>query len=250
MEFKEKTVIITGSGAGIGKATALKFAENGANVVVNSVSASGAAVLTELQRRGFPSIFVQADVSLAEGAEKLISTTVKEFGEIDVLVNTAGVVASGSIEQCSEEEWDRSMTTNVKSVFLTSKLALPYLRDRHGVIVNISSTVAIKGVANRAVYSASKGAVLSLSRSMAAEYVREGVRVNCVCPGTIETPSFRGRVAASADPEAAMKDFVARQPMGRLGTPEEIAQAILFAASPDVTFMTGANIVVDGAMTL
>ncbi len=142
------------------------------------------------------------------------------------------------------------MTTNVKSVFLTSKLALPYLRDRHGVIVNISSTVAIKGVANRAVYSASKGAVLSLSRSMAAEYVREGVRVNCVCPGTIETPSFHDRVSASADPEKAMEDFIARQPMGRLGTPEEIAQAILFAASPDVTFMTGANIVVDGAMTL
>lgn len=102
------------------------------------------------------------------------------------------------------------MTTNVKSVFLTSKLALPYLRDRHGVIVNISSTVAIKGVANRAVYSASKGAVLSLSRSMAAEYVREGVRVNCVCPGTIETPSFHDRVSASADPEKAMEDFIAR----------------------------------------
>lgn len=124
------------------------------------------------------------------------------------------------------------------------------LKEQGITMVYISSTVAIKGVANRAVYSASKGAVLSLSRSMAAEYVREGVRVNCVCPGTIETPSFHDRVSASADPEKAMEDFIARQPMGRLGTPEEIAQAILFAASPDVTFMTGANIVVDGAMTL
>ncbi len=228
----------------------MAFAALGACVVVNSRSKTAGQVCGEIADQGGTAVFVQADVATAEGAARLIQTAAERFGGIDILVNVAGIVASGSVEQCSEEEWDRSMTTNVKSVFLTSKLALPYLRDRHGVIVNISSTVAIKGVANRAVYSASKGAVLSLSRSMAAEYVREGVRVNCVCPGTIETPSFHDRVSASADPEKAMEDFIARQPMGRLGTPEEIAQAILFAASPDVTFMTGANIVVDGAMTL
>ena len=142
------------------------------------------------------------------------------------------------------------MKVNVKSVYLTSRLAMPYLREKKGVIVNITSTVAIKGVPNRAVYSATKGAILSLSRSMAAEYIGEGIRVNCVCPGTVESASFKRRVAASPDPEQAMKDFVARQPMGRLGTPEELAEAILFAASPDVTFMTGANIVVDGGMTI
>jgi len=250
MKFKGKTVVITGSGAGIGRATALAFAREGANVVINSVSPSGAEVLGVMQENGWPAVFVQADVSCREGAEKLISTAVETFGGIDVLANIAGIVANGGVEACSEEDWDRSMLVNVKSVYLTCKLALPYLRERKGVIVNTASTVAVKGVASRAAYSATKGAVLSLSRSMAVEYVREGIRVNCVSPGTVVSPSFMDRVNQSADPEQAMKDFVARQPMGRLGTPEEIAEAFLFAADPNVGFMTGSNIMVDGAMTV
>lgn len=250
MDFSGKTVIVTGAGAGMGKAAAMGFARLGASLVVNSVSGSAARVSEELNACGYPAIFVKADVSDGEGAKKLIDEAVKAYGGIDVLVNAAGVVANGSVEECDEETWDNSMKVNVKSVYLTSRLAMPYLRERKGVIVNITSTVAIKGVPNRAVYSATKGAILSLSRSMAAEYIGEGIRVNCVCPGTVESESFKRRVAASPDPEQAMKDFVARQPMGRLGTPEELAEAILFAASPDVTFMTGANIVVDGGMTI
>ena len=250
MRFKNKTVVITGSGAGIGKAAAIQFAQEGANVVINSMSPSGAAVLDEMQAKGWPAIFVQADVSVAEGAEKLISAAVEAFGGIDVLANVAGIVANGSVEDCTEDEWDRSMQVNVKSVYLTSKLAMPYLRRAKGVIVNITSTVAVKGVAARAAYSATKGAVLSLSKSMAAEYVQEGIRVNCVCPGTTVSPSFMDRVNSYDDPEQAMKNFIDRQPMGRLGEADEIARAILFAADPGVTFMTGANIVVDGAMTL
>lgn len=250
MDFTSKVVVITGAGAGIGRAAALAFAEHGASVVLNSVSCSAEAVCEEIRAAGHPAVFVQADISTVEGAQKLICAAADSFGGIDVLANVAGVVANGSVEQCSEEVWDRSMAINVKGVYLTCKHAMPYLRRSKGVIVNITSTVAIKGVANRAVYSATKGAVLSLSKSMAAEYVREGIRINCVCPGTVVSPSFLQRVESSSDPEQAMKDFVARQPMGRLGTPEEIAEAILFAADPAVTFMTGANIVVDGAMTV
>lgn len=250
MDFTDKVVIITGAGAGMGRAAALKFAALGASVVVNSLSVSAEKVCQELKSRGCPALFVQGDVSEPEDAERLVRSAAETFGKIDVLVNAAGMVANGSVEQCDEETWDKSMKTNVKSVFLMSRLTLPWLRKTKGVIVNITSTVAIKGVVNRAAYSATKGAILSLSRSMAAEYVGEGIRINCVCPGTVETESFRRRVAQSPDPEQAMRDFVARQPMGRLGTPEELAEAILFAASPEVGFMTGANIVVDGAMTV
>lgn len=249
MLFEGKTVIITGSGAGIGRSAAVAFAKAGANVVTNSVSGNS-SVCDEIRAAGGNAIYVKADVSTAEGVETLFREAVAAYGDIDVVVNAAGIVPEGNVETCDEDEWDRVMRINVKSVYLMAHNAIPYLRKTKGCMVNITSTVAIKGVANRASYSASKGAVLSLSRSMAIEYAKEGIRVNCVCPGTVCSPSFMQRVNNAPDPEAAMKNFVARQPMGRLGEPDEVARAILFAADPNVGFMTGANIVVDGAMTV
>jgi len=193
---------------------------------------------------------VQADVGTLEGCKAIIEKTVEKFGRIDVLVNAAGIVVDGNVETADIDDWDRSMDVNVKSVFLLSRFAMPYLRETKGSIVNVASVVAIKGVKNRAIYSATKGAMIALSQSMAAEYVSEGIRINCVSPGTVLSPSLMGRVNKTNDPEAAMRNFEARQPTGKLGTCEELAKAIVFAAAQGIGFLTGANIVVDGGMTI
>jgi len=249
-DFSNMTVIVTGSGAGMGREAAKLFAAYGANVVVNSLSASCEGARKEIEEAGGSVMSVQADVGTMEGCEAIIRNTVERFGRIDVLVNAAGIVVDGSVETADMDDWDRSMNTNVKSVFMLSRLAMPYLRETKGSIVNVASVVAIKGVKNRAIYSATKGAMVALSQSMAAEHVGEGIRINCVSPGTVLSPSLQGRIDKTDDPEQAMKNFVARQPLGRLGTSDEVAKAIVFAAAQGIGFMTGANIVVDGGMTI
>ena len=249
-DFKDMTVIVTGSGAGMGREAAKLFAAYGANVVVNSLSGTCHDAREEIAAGGGSVIAVQADVGTMAGCEQIIHEAVDKFGRIDVLVNAAGIVVDGSVETANIDDWDRSMDVNVKSVFLLSRLAMPYLRKTHGSIVNVASVVAIKGVKNRAIYSATKGAMIALSQSMAAEYVSEGIRINCVSPGTVLSPSLQGRIDRTPDPEAAMRNFVSRQPLGRLGESDEVAKAIVFAAAQGIGFMTGSNIVVDGGMTI
>ncbi len=249
-DFSNMTVIVTGSGAGMGREAAKLFAACGANVVVNSLSASCESAREEIAAAGGSAMSVRADVGTLAGCEEIIGKTVETFGRIDVLVNAAGIVVDGSVETADLNDWDRSMNTNVKSVFMLSRLAMPYLRKTKGSIVNVASVVAIKGVKNRAIYSATKGAMIALSQSMAAEYVGEGIRINCVSPGTVLSPSLQGRIDKTDDPAQAMQNFVARQPLGRLGTSDEVAKAIVFAAAQGIGFMTGANIVVDGGMTI
>ena len=250
MSFEKKVVLITGAGAGIGKAAAKKYAAAGAKVAVNSVSGSGQKVADALVAEGYDILFVQGDISKAKDAQSMVDRTAEKFGGLDILVNNAGIVAGGNVEEISLEDFERTMQVNVTGTFLMCKYAMPYLRKSHGVIVNVSSVVAVKAVANRAAYSASKGAVLALSKAMAADYLKMGIRVNCICPGTVHTPSLDDRIAASPDPEQAMRDFVALQPMGRLGEAEEIATAILFASDEDAAFMNGTNIVIDGSMSM
>ena len=249
-KFQDKTVIVTGSGAGIGRETALRFARQGAKVVVNSVSESAAAVRDEILAQGGRAWFFRADVSVAEQAKALVEFAAESCGGLDILVNNAGIVPGGSVEQIGEEEWDRAMAVNVKSVYLMSRYALPHLRKTKGNIVSTASVLAVKGAVNRAAYSATKAAMLGLSRSMAKEYVAEGIRVNCVSPGTVLTPSLEGRIAASPDPEKAREEFLTRQPMRRLLTPGEVADAILYLAGDSALSITGFNLVLDGGMTM
>ena len=229
--MKGKTVIVTGSGAGIGRDTALRFAREGADIVVNSLSDSAAAVRDEIVRLGGEAVFVRGDVSEEAVAERLVEETVRRFGGVDVLVNAAGIVPGGSVENTPVDVWDRAMAVNVRSVYLMSRFALPFLKPRHGCIINVASAVELKGVADRAAYSAAKGAVLSLSRSMAKEYIADHVRVNCVSPGSVSSPSFHARVAAADDPAKELERLKARQPIGYLGEPADVAEAILFLAS-------------------
>jgi len=252
MRFQRKVVLITGAGVGIGRAAAVQFGKEGAKVAVNSLTPSnGMETLRLIKEAGGEGIYIQGDVSKAADAKRMVEETVKAFGRLNVLVNNAGIVLPGRVDNISEEDWDRTMAVNLKGVFLVSKYAIPEMRKiGGGVIVHNASAAAIKGVKERGAYSASKGGVWALTKAMAADYLSENIRVNCVCPGTIYTPSLERRIQAFPDPEKARADFIARQPMGRLGKDEEIAAAILFAASDEAGFMNGTTIAIDGGMTI
>ena len=252
MRFQGKVVLITGAGVGIGRAAAIGFAGEGARVAVNSLTpANGMETLRLLKEAGGQGIYIQGDVSRDAEARRLVEETVKAYGRLNILVNNAGIVIPGRVDNVSEEDWDRTIAVNLKGVFLVSRHAIPEMRKiGGGVIVHNASIAAIKGVKDRGAYSASKGGVWALTKAMAADYLSENIRVNCVCPGTTYTPSLERRIQAFPDPEKARIDFVARQPMGRLGKEEEIATAILFAASDEAAFMNGATIAIDGGMTI
>ncbi|MCD6570268.1 MAG: SDR family oxidoreductase [Deltaproteobacteria bacterium] len=248
MKLRDKVAIITGAGAGIGEATAVLFAEQGAKVCCNSQSDSAKKVVDKIIADGGDALFVQGDVSLEDDAKNIVGETVKKYGKIDILYNNAGIVVGGSIEACSTEDFDRCMAVNVRGIYLCSKYAIPYLKKTKGTIINCSSVVALKGVVNRAAYTASKGAVLSMTKAMAMDHIKDKIRVNAICPGTIDTPSLAVRLSQMDNPEQARRQFVARQPMGRLGTPEEIAQGVLLLVLNE--FCTGTILPIDGGMTI
>jgi len=248
MKLKDKVVIITGAGAGIGKATALLFAKEGANVCCNSLTDSAAKVVKEIKDEGGEGFFAQGDVSDSDMARKIIESTIEKYGKIDILFNNAGIVIPGKLDNTSLDDWNRTMVVNVNSIYLMSKFALPYLLKEKGCIINTASSVAHKGVKDRLAYTASKGAILSITRAMAMDYIDQGLRVNCISPGTVDSPSLAKRIAKFDDPVAARKDFIARQPLGRFGKPEEIADGVLFLACEE--FCTGVNLSIDGGMTV
>ena len=249
MKLLGKVAIITGAGAGIGEASAILFAREGAKVCCNSLSDSAMKVVEKIKNSGGDAIFAQADVSIEEQARSIVEKTLEAYGKIDILFNNAGIVLGGAIDTISTEDWDRTMAVNVRGIYLVSKNAVPYLKKTQGVIINNSSSVAFKGVKDRAAYTASKGAVLSMTRAMAMDYLEDKIRVNAICPGTTESPSLEGRIKARGGIYEQVKtQYIARQRMGRLGKPEEIAEGVLFLVLNE--FCTGISLLVDGGMTM
>jgi 2-keto-3-deoxy-L-fuconate dehydrogenase len=228
----------------MGRAAALAFAREGARVWATDMNAKAVGEL-----EGQEGIRTRAlDVTSESAIEKVAG----EVGDIDVLFNCAGIVHHGSILDASVKDWDQAFAVNVKSMFLVSKAFIPgMLKKGKGSIINMASVASsLKGLPNRFVYGASKAAVIGLTKSIAADYVAKGVRCNAICPGTVDTPSLQGRINAFADPVQARKDFVARQPMGRLGTVDDITGILIFLASDESLFATGNAYSIDGGMTI
>ncbi|HET6305760.1 MAG TPA: SDR family oxidoreductase [Rhodopila sp.] len=242
-----KTAFVTAAGQGIGRATALAFAAAGARVIATDLDPAKLAGLDSATIRTRPlDVLDPAAITAAAG----------DAGPVDILFNCAGVVHQGTLLEATEADWSFAFDLNCRAMFRTMQAFLPGMLDRgQGAIINMASVASsLKGVPNRFIYSASKAAVVGMTRSVATDYVTKGIRANCLCPGTVATPSLDERIAANAaaagSADAARAAFVARQPMGRLGTPEEIAALAVYLASDEARFITGQAIVIDGGLTL
>jgi len=251
MRLKNQAALITGGTSGIGEATAFLFAREGAGVAITGRNEKrGHAITEKILEDGGKAIFLRTDVRKAAECEHAVRETVSSFGRVDILFNNAGVFYPHDTLECSEEEWDEQIDINLKGTFLMSKAALPgMIAQGRGVIVNNSSGWGIVGGDKAVAYCASKGGVVLMTKAMAIDHGRQGIRVNCICPGDVETPML--------PQDAKMRglrwdDYIAgcaNRPLGRVGTAEEIARAVLFLASEDSSFMTGAALVVDGGGT-
>jgi 2-keto-3-deoxy-L-fuconate dehydrogenase len=242
--LKGKIAFITAAGQGMGRAAAVAFAAEGARVWATDVNAKTLDALGST-----PSVTTRVlDVTDGAAVERLA----QEVGDVDCLFNCAGYVHHGTIMDCTAADWDRSFDVNIKSMYRVTRAFLPgMLRKGRGSIINMASVVSsIRGVPNRFAYGTTKAAVIGFTKAIAADYVRQGIRCNAVCPGTIDTPSLRARIDALPDPVQARKDFAARQPMGRLGTTDDIAPLLVYLASEESSFATGVAFSVDGGMTI
>ena len=243
--LEEKQIVVTAAGQGIGKATAIAFHKEGAHVTATDLNDK---TLADLNKE-YPEIKVQ---KLASPDNNAILEFTKTLDKVDVLFNAVGFVHHGTILDCEEKDWDFSFDVNIKSMYFMCRAILPLMiKQNGGSIINISSIASsLKGLPNRFVYGASKAAIIGLTKSIASDFVKQNIRCNAIAPGTVFSPSWQERVNQSPDPVQAKKDFIARQPMGRLGTAEEIASMAIYLAGDESTFTTGNTFSVDGGMTI
>lgn len=258
MRLVDKTALITGGGTGIGSAIARVFLKEGATVAITGRRKEPLEeTLSELDPKGkvagpLPpkAILIQGDVSLARDARRMVEETVKTFGRLNILVNNAGVVyKDGGTAECQEEGWDVTMDINVKGMYLMSKSAVPELVKSEGNIINIASVLGLVGFPRSIAYCASKGAVVNLTRSMALDLAPKKVRVNCVCPGAVDTPMYQSWIRKYGNPREVEKKMLEDYPLSRVGRPEDIAYAALYLASDEAGWVTGVALPVDGGFT-
>jgi len=250
--LEKKIALVTGAGAGIGEAVCRRFSSEGAAIAAMDLRQDAAErVAADLRKSGAKAQAFGGDISKEADCRRVIEAVIAALGVPHVLCNIAGIVEMGTLLEASEESYNRSMDINVRGMWHMCRLLVPrMLKQGGGSVINMSSVAGPYGVKARGVYSVSKAAVIGLTKSLAKDHVSEGLRVNAICPGTVESPSWHERVKLSPNPEQALKDFIARQPMGRVGQPDEIAALAAYLASDESVYMTGQAIYIDGGMTL
>lgn len=248
MVLTDKVALITGGASGIGRATALLFAEKGAAVAITDINSQAAeSAVQEIARCGGKALFEPADVTRASDCERVCGRVQRKFGAIHILFNNAGIIRRASVPELSEEDWDRVMAVNVKSIYLMSRQVIPLMvKQGGGSIINTASGWGLTGGPKAAVYCASKGAVVLLTKAMAVDHGPQNIRVNCICPGDTDTNMLRNEAQQLGEPSDRFLAEAAHRPLGRVGKPGEIAQAALYLASDAASFVTGTALVIDG----
>lgn len=246
---ERRVVLVTGAASGIGAGIAEYFAKSGYAVAAVDIDAEGAGRMVMKLKSSGPAIAVTADIAAEDQAQSAVQAVVREFGYISVLINNAGIEVSGSVTDLDAGQWDRQIAVNLRGAFLMSRHAIPTMRKRGGVILHISSVHACVSWAGSAAYDATKAGLIGLTRAMAIDHGPEGIRVNAICPGYIDTPLMETWLESVPDRKATMRQVLSAHPVGRIGTPRDVAQAALFLASDEASFISGTFLVVDGAMT-